>query len=120
MGVLTGYRIDISNQLNYHINDNDAYKGRHTNGQEGAFTRNRLLPFGHLILTCYAVSPSLLPRPSDWPLDIQVTGFLTMPRKNKHVGGQSEDGLGIENGSGTAWLRDRERLGNRRWLTDRG
>ncbi|HEY4287849.1 MAG TPA: IS4 family transposase [Puia sp.] len=59
------YRIDISNQLNYHINDNEAFKGRYKNGPEGDFTRNRLLPFGHLIISILRVGKSGLQREMD-------------------------------------------------------
>jgi hypothetical protein len=37
--------------LNYHVNDNEAFKGCHTHGQERAFIRNRVLPFLHLIIS---------------------------------------------------------------------
>ncbi len=31
------------------------------------------------VLTLYAVSPALMPRPKDWEANIQVTGFLSVP-----------------------------------------
>jgi len=34
------------------------------------------------ILTCYAVSPALLKRPSDWETHIKVTGFLILPNQS--------------------------------------
>jgi len=36
------------------------------------------------ILTLYAVSPVLLPRPADWNADTQVTGFLSLPSPPVH------------------------------------
>lgn len=44
------WRIQLTKQLNYHINDDENFKGHHKNGWEGAFTRNRLLPFNYLIV----------------------------------------------------------------------
>ena len=32
------YRINLTNKLNSHINEDEAYKGRHKHGQEGVFT----------------------------------------------------------------------------------
>ena len=63
------YRIKVTNKLNYHINDSEAFKGRHTHGQDGAFTRNRLLPFGHLIISILRMGKMGLQREMD--------GFLT-------------------------------------------
>ena len=59
------YRIKVTNKLNYHINDNEAFKGRHTNGQEGALTRNRLLPLSHLIVSKLGMGKSGLQREMD-------------------------------------------------------
>jgi hypothetical protein len=59
------YRIELINQLNYHINDDEGFKGRHTHGQERAFTRNRLLPFGHLIVSLLKMGKMGLQREMD-------------------------------------------------------
>lgn len=59
------YRIDITKELNYHINDNETFKGRHTNGPEGTFSRNRLLPFGHLIISILRMGKTGLQREMD-------------------------------------------------------
>src|SRR6266566_4677825 len=59
------YRIEITNQLNYHINDDKTFKGRHTRGQEGAFSRQRLLPFSHLIISILRMGKQGLQREMD-------------------------------------------------------
>jgi len=59
------YQIKVTNKLNYHINDSEAFKGRHAHGQEGAFTKNRLLPFGHLIISILRMGKTRLQREMD-------------------------------------------------------
>jgi UDP:flavonoid glycosyltransferase YjiC (YdhE family) len=49
------------------------------------------------ILTCYAVSPVLLKRPSDWETHIKVTGFLILPNR-------SNDGSKDVPGEWIKWL----------------
>ena len=41
------------------------FKGRHTHGQEGAFTRRRLLPFGYLIVSILRMGKRGLQREMD-------------------------------------------------------
>ena len=59
------YRFKITQKLNYHINDSKAYKDRHKHGPEGAFTRKRLLPFGHLIISILKMGRTGLQREMD-------------------------------------------------------
>jgi hypothetical protein len=59
------YRLNLSNKLNYHINDNEAFKSRHRNGRERAFTRNRLLSFSHLIISILRMGRTGLQREMD-------------------------------------------------------
>ena len=58
-------RIKLTKKLNYHINEDEKFKGRHTNGPEGAFTRNRLLPFNYLIVSILKMGKSGL----QWEMD---------------------------------------------------
>jgi hypothetical protein len=62
---LKDYRINLTRKLNHHINEDEAYKGRHKRGQEGAFSRNRLLPFGHLIISILRMGKTGLQREMD-------------------------------------------------------
>jgi hypothetical protein len=59
------YRIEVAKQLNYHINDDDAFKGRQMHGQEGFFTRRWLLPFGPLIVSIIRMGKQGLQREMD-------------------------------------------------------
>lgn len=59
------YRIKLSKKVNYHINENAAFKGRHKNGREGAFSRNRILPFSHLIISILRMGKNGLQREMD-------------------------------------------------------
>jgi hypothetical protein len=57
--------MEVTKQLNCHINDDEAFKGRYTRGQEGAFTRKRLLPFGYLIVSILKMGKRGLQREMD-------------------------------------------------------
>jgi sterol 3beta-glucosyltransferase len=37
------------------------------------------------IPTLYAVSQALIPRPRDWPAEIDITGFIVLPTKNRQT-----------------------------------
>ena len=37
------------------------------------------------IPTLYAVSQALVPRPADWPAEIETTGFIVLPAKNRQA-----------------------------------
>jgi hypothetical protein len=63
--LINDYRITLSNKLKYHINDDQAFKGRHKNGRQGVFTRNRTLPFSHLIISILRMGKQGLQREMD-------------------------------------------------------
>jgi hypothetical protein len=58
-------RIQLTKKLNHHINEDADFKGRHKNGREGAFTRNRILPFSYLIISILRMGKSGLQREMD-------------------------------------------------------
>src|SRR5258708_20766042 len=47
------------------MNDDQDFKGRHKNGREGAFTRNRRLPFNYLIVSILKMGKRGLQREMD-------------------------------------------------------
>lgn len=51
--------------MQYQNQASEAFKGRHTHGQEGVFTRNRLLPFGHSIISILRMGKMGLQRELD-------------------------------------------------------
>ncbi len=65
LGEVMNAELHLLDKLNYHINDNETFKGRHTNGPEGTFSRNRLLPFGHLIISILRMGKQGLQREMD-------------------------------------------------------